>query len=52
MAYEKFALNFTLIGQKVYEIITDQFTPIQVETPLNLMFAEKELSVYIEGKRI
>ena len=30
MAYEKFALNFTLIDQIVYEIITDQFTPIPV----------------------
>ena len=25
MAYEKFALNFTLINQIVYEIITNQF---------------------------
>ena len=26
MAYEKFALNITLIDQIVYEIITNQFT--------------------------
>ena len=30
MAYQKFAINFTLIDQIVYEIITNQFTPISV----------------------
>ena len=30
MAYEKFALNFTLIDQIVYEIITNHFTPFPV----------------------
>ena len=30
MAYEKFALNFTLIDQIVYKIITNQFTPFPV----------------------
>ena len=30
MAYQKFAFNFTLIGQIVYEIITNKFTTIQV----------------------
>ena len=84
MAYKKIALNFTLIDQKVYEIITNQFTPIPVAAPLThfcasnlsflvftdtpilqisfhynffsidfkIMFAKKELSVYIEKKNI
>ena len=34
MTYEKFALNFTLIDQIVYEIITNQFTPIPVAATL------------------
>ena len=34
MAYEKFALNFTLFDQIVYEIIKNQFTPIPVAAPL------------------
>ena len=29
-AYQLFAINFTLIQQIVYEIITNQFTPISV----------------------
>ena len=33
MANEKFALNFTLIDQIVYEIITNQFTPIPIAAP-------------------
>ena len=84
MAHKKFTLNFTLIDQIVYEIITNQFTPIPVaatlthfcasnlslqvitDTPIlkfqfhynffsidfKNMFAKKELSVYIERKRI
>ena len=34
MANEKFAINLTLIDQIVYEIITNQFTPIPVVAPL------------------
>ena len=34
MAYEKFALNFTLIDQVVYEIITNQFTPFPIAARL------------------
>ena len=34
MAYEIFLLNFTLIDQIVYEIITNQFTPIPVAAHL------------------
>ena len=34
MAYEKFALNITLIDQIVYEIITNQFTPFPVAASL------------------
>ena len=34
MAYEKFALDLPLIVQIVYEIITNQFTPIPVAAPL------------------
>ena len=30
IAYQKFAFNLTLIDQIVYEIITNQFTPMQV----------------------
>ena len=38
MANQKLAFNFTLIDQIVYEIITNQFTTLQVAdilTPLN-----------------
>ena len=64
MAYEKFALIFTLIDQIVFEIITNQFTPFPVAARLahlqisfhynffsidfKNIFAKKELSVYIE----
>ena len=34
MAYKKCALNFTLIDQIVYEIITKQFTPLTVAAEL------------------
>ena len=34
MPYEKFAINFTIIDQIVYEIITNQFTPIPAVAPL------------------
>ena len=34
MAYEKFALNFTLMDEIVYEIIKNQFTPIPVAATL------------------
>ena len=60
MAYEKFTLNFTLIDQIVFEMITNQFTPFPVAahlaylcaSNLSLMFAKRELSVYIEESRI
>ena len=39
MAYEKFAFNFTLIGQIVYEIIKNYFTPIAVAAPLTYFYA-------------
>ena len=34
MAYEKISLNFILIVQIVFEIITNQFTPFPVAVPL------------------
>ena len=34
MAYKKFAFIFTLIEQTVYEIITNQYTPLQVAARL------------------
>ena len=34
MAYQKFAFYFTFIDQIVYEIITNQFTPLEVAAPL------------------
>ena len=34
MAYEKFALDINLIDQIVWEIITNQFTPIPVAAHL------------------
>ena len=46
MAYEKFSLNFTLIDQIVYEIITNQF-PYDLKN----IFAKKELSVYCIEKK-
>jgi hypothetical protein len=47
MAYEKFALNFTLIDQIVYEIITIQFTPIPVAAHLTHFCASNlSLSYY------
>ena len=38
MAYEKFALNFTLIKQIVFEIITNQFTTFPVAARLAHLF--------------
>ena len=34
MVYKKIAINFTLIDQIIYEIITNQFTPVLVAAPL------------------
>ena len=34
MAYQKFAINFTLIDQIEYEIVTNKFRPISVVAPL------------------
>ena len=57
MAYEKFTLNFTLIDQIVYEIITNQFILVTVRLTnffasnnffsidFKNMVAKKELSV-------
>ena len=39
MTYEKFALNFTLIDQIVYEIITNQFTPLPVAATITHFWA-------------
>ena len=36
MAYKKFATNFTLNDQIVYEIITNQFTPIMISVAAHL----------------
>ena len=44
MAYEKFKLNFTIIDQIVYEMITNQFTLIQVTVPITHFCAS---TVYI-----
>ena len=47
MAYEKFALNFTLIDQIVYEIISNQLTPIPVAAHLTHFCASSlSLSYY------
>ena len=44
MAYEKYALIFTVIDQIVYEIITNQFTAISVAAPLTY-FCASNLSI-------
>ena len=46
MAYQKFASNFTLNNQIVYEIITNQFTPIQVAAHLT-SFCASNLSLKV-----
>ena len=49
MANEKFTLNFTLIDQTVYEMITNQFTPFLVAAHLNNFCASNlSLSVITE----
>ena len=45
MAYTKFAFNFTLIDQIVYQIITNQFTPIPVAAHLT-HFCGSNLSLF------
>ena len=45
MAYQKIAINFTLIDQIVYETITNQFTPISVAALLTY-FCASNLSLY------
>ena len=44
MAYDKFAIHFTLIDTIVYEIITNQFTPFPVVAPL-VYFRASNLSL-------
>ena len=44
MAHEKFALNFTVMNQIVYEIITNQFKPIPVAATLT-HFCDSNLSL-------
>ena len=44
MAYEKFAVNITLIDQIVYEIITNQFRPFPVAIP-STHFCASDLSL-------
>ena len=46
MAYKNFAFNFTLIDQKIYEFITNLFTPNSVAATLT-PFRASNLSLQV-----